>query len=141
MVPFLAGATLPDITGYVSLLLCAMIPAGARPEWADQLPLFFLPFHSIAGFTLLSWLLALCFQEKARAGVFLNLELGALIHFSMDFFQALHAPSNYLFFPFACSSSWPGWFGSESSLIILPALAVLAAGVFLRSYFKADTPS
>ena len=136
MVPFLLGATLPDILAYIPLVLAAGIPSGFLPLWLENLPYFFLPFHSFLGFFLFCWLVALLFSKDARAGIFINLILGGLLHFAMDVLQVQHGEFAPLCFPFSWRSIQLGWIESEASLQVLPYLVFFAGGVFLFDHVK-----
>ncbi len=136
MVPFLMGATLPDILAYIPIVVAGYIPSGLFPAWLVKLPYFFLPFHSLFGFFLFSWLWALLFAEEARSGVFINLALGGLLHFVMDALQVQHGELGLLFFPFSWRSVHLGWIETEASLQILPYLVFLAGVVFLIDHIR-----
>ncbi len=134
MVPFLMGATLPDILAYIPIVIAGYVPSGLFPGWLVKLPYFFLPFHSLFGFFLFSWLWAMLFAEEARPGVFINLALGGLLHFVMDALQVQHGEFGLLFFPFSWRSIQLGWIETEASLQVLPYLVVLAGVVFFTDH-------
>ncbi len=136
MVPFLMGATLPDILAYVPLVIAASIPPGLFPEGSGDLAYFFLPFHSLFGFFLFSWLLALLFPREARFGVFINLVFGGLLHFGMDALQVQHGETTILFFPFSWRPLQLELIETEASLFILPYIVILAGIVFLFDKLK-----
>ena len=136
IVPFLVGATLPDMIAYIPLVVSGFLPLKSMPLWVKAFPLFFLPFHGIVGFTLLSWMLALLFRAELRRGIFLNLELGGLVHLSMDLLQRQHTQSGYLLFPFSSKSFGLGWLETESSLYTVPFLVAAAAVVFGVDSFR-----
>ena len=122
IVPFLLGATLPDMIAYIPLVASGLLPLEYLPVWTNALTYLFFPFHGIVGFTLLSWMLALLFQTELRKGIFWNLELGGLVHVLMDLLQSQHGQSGYLLFPFSGKSFGLGWLETESSLYAVPFL-------------------
>ena len=73
MVPFLLGATLPDLLAYMPLIVSGFLPLKSMPLWVNASPYFFFPFHGIVAFTVFSWMLALLFPMELRKGIFLNL--------------------------------------------------------------------
>ena len=138
MVPFLLGATLPDMLTYIPLIVSGFLPLRSMPLWVNAIPFFFFPFHGIVTFTLFSWILALLFPTEARKGIFLNLELGGLLHIFMDLLQVKHGEdAGYLFFPLSGKSFALGWIETESSLYTLPffvAAATIVLGIDLFRY-------
>lgn len=140
MTSFLAGATLPDLLGFVPLLLTPLLkplvmhgPPGLNsiPDWFKNLPFLFLPFHSLIPFVLFSYLVALMFPLAYRRTIFMNMTLGALFHFFLDFLQIRYQDVSYLLFPFSWRSFGLGWIHPEASLYVLPFLSLLAAAIFL----------
>jgi len=137
VVPFLLGATLPDMLAYIPLLVSGFLPLKSMPLWVNAVPHFFLPFHGILCFTLLSCLLALLFPREVRKGVFLNLELGGLLHLFLDLLQVQHGREvSYLFFPLYHTSFSLGWIETESSLYTLPLFVVAATIVLGIDIFR-----
>jgi len=146
MLSFVAGATLPDLVSYVplfavgigmSLQRIGLLQAPGLPPWLGRLPCLFAPFHGILPFFLLCWMAALFFPRESRRGVFLNLVLGAALHFVMDLGQVSHNPVGYLLYPLSHKSFSLEWFGSESSLVAAPVLAALAAAVLAHDGLRA----
>ena len=127
---FLAGATLPDLAAYVPLVAANLLGFSSGPAWLRDAPYFFLPFHSLLGFTLLCWLISLLFTADERRGVFLNLEAAGLLHFALDVFQIQHGEFGYLLFPVSWKPVQLGWIGTETSLYVLPGLAAVCLMVF-----------
>ena len=95
--------------------------------------IYTLPFHSITGFLVFSWLLSLGFTQARRFRIFIHLSAGGLCHFLLDFFQVQYAPANYLLFPFAHTEFTVGLFEPESSLLALPFLVLASVIMFLSS--------
>jgi hypothetical protein len=102
----------------------------------NAIPYFFFPFHSVIVFTVFCLLLSFFFPIEARWGIFINLVLGALLHFLMDLLQVHRYESTYLLFPFSWRSFQLGWIGPESSLYALPFLTAFATLVLLSDYCK-----
>ncbi len=145
MLAFVTGATLPDLVSYVplffvgfgvSLQKAGLLRLDGMPDWFHSLPYFFAPFHGILPFFLLCWILTLLFPLAARRGIFVNLLLGASLHFAMDLVQVSHNPVGYLLFPFSRKSWSLGWIGTESSLYIVPFLVAIAAAVLIRDALR-----
>jgi hypothetical protein len=127
VVPFLLGATLPDLLAYMPLILTGFLPLQSMPLWVNASPYLFFPFHGIVAFTVFSLMLALMFPIERRKGVFINLELGGVLHMFMDLLQVQHGgESGYLLFPFSRKSFALEWIETESSLYTLPFLVAAA---------------
>lgn len=146
MLAFVAGATLPDLVSYVPLFVVAallslefvgLVDLPGTPGWLLKMPYLFVPFHGLIPFFLLCWILVLFLPEPGRKGVFVNLVLGASLHFILDLAQASYGPTGYLLFPFSTKNYSLHWFGSESSLYVAPLLAAVAAGVLVRDRLRA----
>jgi len=142
---FVAGATLPDLVSYIplfavgacmSLQRAGLVDLQGVTHWFSDLPYLFAPLHGIVPFFLLCWILVLFFPEEGRKGTFVNLLLGAGLHFLMDLAQESHNPTGYLLFPLSGKSFSLHGFGSESSLYVAPFLTAVAAGVLVRDRIR-----
>jgi len=97
---FLVGATIPDIMAYPLYVIYGQFNLKLIPA-VKHLPAFFLPFHSLFGFFLFAWALALLFPVKDRRRVFGCLFGGGLLHFALDLTQAYYGENDYFLFPFS----------------------------------------
>jgi len=131
MIAFLVGAVLPDIMSYSPLFISSLVGLQPPEHFLSRVPFFFFPFHGLIGFSLLCWLLALLCPAAFRKEIFINLELGGLIHIGLDLLQVQHAQAGYLLFPFSWRTFNLNLMETESSLKVLPIF--LAAAVLVVS--------
>jgi hypothetical protein len=119
---FLVGTILPDVmTRPFNILFPSM-------NW------FFMPFHTPAGFLLLSALISEFFSASMRRLVFLSLVGGAFLHLFLDLFQKHSGGGYYLFFPFSWRKFEFGLISPEASLYLFPVWLSIAVFVAVRAF-------
>lgn len=110
---FYLGSILPDL---VSKTIPIMFD-GPRIHWAVA------PTHTPLGLLLMSYGIALLFNEKNRKRFFLLLILGAVFHLLLDVLQKhLTDGAYYWFFPFSWKSFHIPVFWPSDSIIAIPFL-------------------
>jgi hypothetical protein len=116
MAVLLLGSLLPDLNALAYFLGIFGINAYS----------FMVPFHTLLGSTLVAVLLSLIFPKKFHS--FLLLELGVLVHFSLDSLLLHVAGGMVLLFPFSWAHGYQfGIFPSDSWLppVITMVIALL----------------
>ena len=124
---FVAGTCLPDIARVPAMVLTkARWTLPEIPEWRCYV---WAPLHLPLGIAGGSYLVALLFPEVQRRRAFVELLLGGMLHLAVDLTQSHFGMGYLLFFPF---SEWDfelGWIGSEATVLIVPWLVPLTAGL------------
>ena len=88
-VAFLVGTVLPD---YLREFTLIMLPV----EYSG----YAIPFHSILGIFIMSFILSMLFIRNQQKEIFIGLFLGNLSHLFLDMLQVYPGGSNlYVFFP------------------------------------------
>ena len=122
---FVLGTVLPDLCsrvpaislGYVHVHI-ARLPSVATHGWQ--------PLHQPLGMLLLSYLVAMMFQESARRAVFANLLGGMALHLLVDLLQDHHGAGYLIGFPVWTGSFEFGLIGSEATVWWAVPLAIAA---------------
>ena len=84
------------------------------------------PFHSLTGLLILSYIVALFFEEPLRKGAFAALYGGSLLHAALDLVKDnLGTGSASLLYPFSTRGFELGWIDPENVIWLIPAAAVL----------------
>lgn len=138
---FVLGVALPDLVGRapVSALQSLHRHGVTAP---DRLVEGVAVLHLPLGFVPVTLALALLFEERARAAVWMNLLGGCFLHLALDLTQHHVGKGYMLFFPLTDWDFELGWIGSEATVpyapILLPISLLLWAWRRPRAEAKGD---
>lgn len=127
---FVLGSVLPDLASRLPVL--GLVNASSAFGLTVSLPLLegLSVCHTPLPYLLLCWLVALLVPRAHRAVAWWNLSAAGLLHLALDATQQ-HLQGGYmLLFPLSITRWELGWVQAETSLKVLPLLAV-AVGVVL----------
>ena len=127
---FVAGTMLPDLLSRVP----SMIFSAARVfvDVPELLIYGWDPLHMPAGMVVSAYAISMLFVAEQRAGVFVNLLGGMLLHIGVDLLQSHLGVGYPLLFPFSSRAFEFGIIGSEATVPLAIPLAVLAAWAWRR---------
>lgn len=118
---FVLGVALPDLVGRapVSALQSLHRHGVTAP---DRLVEGIAVLHLPLGFVPVTLALALLFEERARAAVWMNLLGGCFLHLALDLTQHHVGKGYMLLFPLTDWDFELGWIGSEATVPYAPIL-------------------
>lgn len=125
---FVAGTCFPDLLSRVPAMSLTWLrwSVPAIPEWLIYL---WGPIHMPAGIVTTAWLLSFLFPAAGRPAVFRNLLGGGLLHLAVDLLQRHFGVGYLLLFPFSQWDFEIGVIGSEDTVLIVPFLVPITAGL------------
>jgi hypothetical protein len=121
-----AGTVLPDALGRAVPLALD----GARRMGAPVPEVVIWPWaalHEPFGWALVSVLIAQLFVGRQRPSILAALWLGGALHTALDVLQDHHGQGYLLLAPFTTRTFELGWIGSEATVRLAPALALVTA--------------